>query len=106
MQIIASAAEMTALSRECRRAGKRVGFVPTMGALHQGHLSLVRTARAQSDTLVASIFVNPKQFGPNEDFARYPRRLEDDSAMLAREETDYLFQPSVEEMFLRAVVPG
>lgn len=99
MHTITSAVEMTALSREARRAGKRVGFVPTMGALHQGHLSLVRTARAQADTLVASIFVNPKQFGPNEDFARYPRSLENDSAMLAAEKTDYLFHPSVEEMY-------
>jgi pantoate--beta-alanine ligase len=99
MHTITSVAEMTALSREVRRAGKRVGFVPTMGALHQGHLSLVRTARAQADTVVASIFVNPKQFGPNEDFARYPRSLESDSAMLAAEKTDCLFHPSVEEMY-------
>jgi pantoate--beta-alanine ligase len=99
MHTITSAAEMTALSREARRAGKRIGFVPTMGALHQGHLSLVRTARAQSDVVVASIFVNPKQFGPNEDFARYPRSLESDSAMLDAEKTDYLFHPSVEEMY-------
>jgi pantoate--beta-alanine ligase len=99
MHTITSAAEMTALSREVHRAGRRVGFVPTMGALHQGHLSLVRTARAQSDVAVASIFVNPKQFGPNEDFARYPRSLESDSAMLAAEKTDYLFYPSVEEMY-------
>jgi pantoate--beta-alanine ligase len=99
MHTITSAAEMTALSREARRQGKRVGFVPTMGALHQGHLSLVRTARAQSDVAVASVFVNPKQFGPNEDFAKYPRCLESDSAMLAAEKTDYLFHPSVEEMY-------
>jgi pantoate--beta-alanine ligase len=99
MHTITSAVEMTALSREARRAGKRVGFVPTMGALHQGHLSLVRTARAQSDVAVVSIFVNPKQFGPNEDFARYPRSLENDSAMLAAEKADYLFHPSVEEMY-------
>jgi pantoate--beta-alanine ligase len=99
MQTITSSAEMTALSREARRAGKRVGFVPTMGALHQGHLSLVRTARAQADLVVVSIFVNPKQFGPNEDFARYPRSPESDSAMLAAEKIDYLFHPSVEEMY-------
>jgi len=95
MDTITSATEMTALSREARRAARRVGFVPTMGALHQGHLSLVRTACAQSDVVVASIFVNPKQFGPNEDFARYPRSLESDSAMLAAEKADYLFHPSV-----------
>jgi pantoate--beta-alanine ligase len=99
MLAITSSAEMTALSREARRAGKRLGFVPTMGALHAGHLSLVRTARAQSEVVVASIFVNPKQFGPNEDFAKYPRSLESDSAKLSSEQTDYLFQPSVEEMY-------
>jgi pantoate--beta-alanine ligase len=99
MHTITSAAEMTALSREARRGGKRVGFVPTMGALHQGHLSLVRTARAQSDLVVASIFVNPKQFAPNEDFAKYPRSPEKDSAMLAAENADYLFNPSVDEMY-------
>ncbi len=99
MLTITSATEMTALSREVRRAGKRLGFVPTMGALHPGHISLVRTARAQSDVVVASIFVNPKQFGPNEDFAKYPRSLESDSAKLSCENTDYLFQPSVEEMY-------
>lgn len=99
MHTITSAAEITALSREARRAGKRVGLVPTMGALHQGHLSLVRTARVQSDVVVVSIFVNPRQFGPNEDFARYPRTLEQDSALLAAEKTDYLFYPSLEEMY-------
>ena len=99
MLTITSAAEMTALSREARRAGKRLGFVPTMGALHQGHLSLVRTARAQSDVVVASIFVNPTQFGPNEDFTTYPRSLESDSGQLSCEKTDYLFQPSIEEMY-------
>lgn len=99
MQMITSAAEMTALGRQARREGKRVGLVPTMGALHQGHLSLVRAARAQSDMVVTSIFVNPRQFGPNEDFARYPRSLESDSVLLAAEKTDYLFHPSVEEMY-------
>ncbi|HEY6307490.1 MAG TPA: pantoate--beta-alanine ligase [Candidatus Angelobacter sp.] len=99
MLTITSASEMTALSREGRRAGKRLGLVPTMGALHQGHLSLVRTARAQSDVVAVSIFVNPRQFGPNEDLAKYPRSLESDSALLAAEKTDYLFQPSVEEMY-------
>lgn len=99
MLTVTSAAEMTALSREARRAGKRVGFVPTMGALHQGHLSLVRAARSRSDVVVVSIFVNPTQFGPNEDFSRYPRTLEADSALLRTEYTDYLFQPSVEEMY-------
>jgi pantoate--beta-alanine ligase len=99
MLILTSAAEVTAISKEARRAGKSVGFVPTMGALHQGHLSLVRAARAQVDVVIASVFVNPTQFGPNEDFSKYPRDAEKDSAMLAAEKTDYLFLPSVEEMY-------
>lgn len=99
MLTLTSAAEVTAVSKEAHRAGKRVGFVPTMGALHEGHLSLVRTARAQSDVVIASVFVNPTQFGPNEDFSRYPRQPERDSAMLAAEKTDYLFMPSTEEMY-------
>jgi pantoate--beta-alanine ligase len=99
MLILTSAAEVTAVSKEAHRAGKRVGFVPTMGALHQGHLSLVRTARAQSDVVIVSVFVNPRQFGPAEDFSRYPREPEKDAAMLASEKTDYLFLPSVEEMY-------
>lgn len=99
MLTIHSAAEMTAISREAHRAGKRIGFVPTMGALHQGHISLVRTSHSQADVTVISIFVNPKQFGPGEDFAKYPRDLERDSAMLEAEKVDYLFSPSVEEMY-------
>lgn len=99
MNIIRSAAEMTAFSKSAQRAGKTVGFVPTMGALHEGHISLVRAARAQSDVVVASIFVNPTQFGPNEDFAKYPRSFERDKAMLEAENTDCIFSPSVEEMY-------
>jgi pantoate--beta-alanine ligase len=99
MLILSSAAEVTAVSKEARHAGKRLGFVPTMGALHDGHLSLVRTARAQSDVVIASVFVNPRQFGPNEDFSKYPRNAEKDSAMLAAEKCDHLFLPSLEEMY-------
>jgi len=99
MQTILSATQLTALSKQAHRFGKRVGFVPTMGALHQGHLSLVRAARTQCDVVVVSIFVNPTQFGPNEDFTRYPRTLDADSAMLAAEKTDYLFFPAVEEIY-------
>jgi pantoate--beta-alanine ligase len=99
MLILSSAAEVTAVSKEARRAGKRVGFVPTMGALHQGHLSLVRTARAQADVVIASVFVNPTQFGPTEDFSKYPRDAEKDSSMLAAEKCDYLFLPTVDEMY-------
>ncbi len=99
MLTLTSAAEVTAVSKTARAAGKRIGFVPTMGALHPGHLSLVRAARAQSDIVIASVFVNPKQFGPTEDFSRYPRNTEQDTAMLEAEKTDYLFLPSVEEMY-------
>jgi pantoate--beta-alanine ligase len=99
MLTLTSAAEVLAVSKEAHRAGQRVGFVPTMGALHPGHLSLVRTARTQSDVVIASVFVNPKQFGPTEDFSRYPRDAGKDSAMLAAEKTDFLFMPKVEEMY-------
>jgi len=84
---------------EARRAGKRLGFVPTMGALHEGHLSLIRAARAHCDVVAASVFVNPTQFGPNEDFSKYPRTLERDKELLAAENTDILFVPSTEEMY-------
>jgi pantoate--beta-alanine ligase len=86
-------------SRAFRHAGKRLGFVPTMGALHEGHLSLVRTARVSSNGVAASIFVNPTQFGPNEDLAKYPRSFEQDRELLEREGVEYLFTPSVEEMY-------
>jgi pantoate--beta-alanine ligase len=99
MLSISSAAEMTALSKEARRSGKRIGLVPTMGALHEGHLSLVRSARSQSDVVAVSIFVNPAQFGPKEDFSKYPRTLEKDSALLQAEKVDFAFCPSVEEMY-------
>lgn len=99
MLIISSAAEVTALCKEARRSGKRVGLVPTMGALHEGHLSLIRTARSQSDAVVVSLFVNPRQFGPKEDLSKYPRTLEKDTALLQAEKVDFLFTPSVEEMY-------
>jgi len=90
---------MRAASRDVRRAGKRLGFVPTMGALHEGHLSLVRAARASSGVVAASIFVNPTQFGPNEDLAKYPRSFEHDCELLKREGVDLLFAPAAEEMY-------
>jgi len=76
-----------------------VGFVPTMGALHEGHLSLVRAAKATCDAVAISIFVNPLQFGPNEDLAKYPRQFERDCELLERERVDFVFAPLVEEMY-------
>lgn len=82
-----------------RRAGRSIGFVPTMGALHEGHRSLIRAARGGCDHVVVSIFVNPTQFGPNEDFSRYPRPLEADLAACESEGVDTVFMPPVSEMY-------
>jgi pantoate--beta-alanine ligase len=90
---------MRAACRAARRGGKRLGFAPTMGALHEGHLSLVRAAKASCDIVVASIFVNPTQFGPHEDLEKYPRTFERDLELLEKESVDLLFAPSVEEMY-------
>ncbi len=90
---------MQAVCREIRQQGKTLGFVPTMGALHPGHLSLVRAARARCQVVAVSIFVNPLQFGPNEDLARYPRPFERDRELLQAEHVDLLFAPSAEEMY-------
>lgn len=87
-----------ALDKE-REAGRRVGFVPTMGFLHEGHASLMRRARAECDVVAVSIFVNPLQFGPSEDLARYPRDLDRDLALCEREGVDAVLHPSVEEMY-------
>jgi len=94
MEIVRTVAAMRAAV-----AGRRVGFVPTMGYLHEGHLSLVREARARADVVVVSIFVNPTQFGPNEDLARYPRDLERDVAMLSKEGVDLVFAPEANEIY-------
>ena len=99
MIILNTACDMTAFTKAAHRAGKRVGFVPTMGALHDGHLSLVRAAREQCEVVVVSIFVNPTQFGPNEDFAKYPRTFERDRTMLESQNADVIFSPSTAEMY-------
>lgn len=99
MRVVRTIAEMQAICRTLHREGKAIGLVPTMGALHAGHLSLVRAARTQNDAVVVSIFVNPIQFGPNEDLAKYPRTFEQDCAQLDHEGVDIVFAPSVEEMY-------
>jgi pantoate--beta-alanine ligase len=90
---------MRAACQAVRSRGRRLGFVPTMGALHEGHLSLVRAAKGSCQVVAASIFVNPTQFGPNEDLAKYPRSFERDCDLLAKEGVELLFAPSVEEMY-------
>jgi pantoate--beta-alanine ligase len=90
---------MRTASRAVRRAGMELAMVPTMGALHEGHLSLVRAARAAREVVAVSIFVNPTQFGPNEDLAKYPRSFERDCDMLEREGVEFVFAPAVEEMY-------
>jgi len=91
--------DMRAASRAAKRTGLRLGLVPTMGALHEGHLSLIRAAKASCQVVAASIFVNPTQFGPNEDLAKYPRPLERDRELLENEGVDLLFAPPVDEMY-------
>src|SRR6202023_2011023 len=99
MRICQTIEEMRAACREAKRSGKRLGFVPTLGALHEGHLSLVRAAKISCDVIAASIFVNPTQFGPNEDLAKYPRTFDRDRDLLEKEGVDLLFAPSAEEMY-------
>jgi pantoate--beta-alanine ligase len=99
MQIIEPIADMRAWSEGERRQGRRIVFVPTMGSLHEGHLSLVRDAKTRGERVVVSIFVNPMQFGPSEDFAKYPRDLQHDRALLESLGIDVLFHPTVAEIY-------
>lgn len=102
MHIFHSIADLRSYLRVQRQQGKTVGFVPTMGALHEGHLSLIEASKAQNDLSVCSIFVNPIQFNNPDDLARYPRTLEADCAMLAPAGCDAVFAPSAEEMYGKA----
>ncbi len=93
MKVIKSSNQLQQILQQLRMRGKRIGFVPTMGYLHEGHVSLVRRARRENDVTVVSIFVNPTQFGPKEDFKNYPRDLRRDKRLLSTERVDYLFTP-------------
>ncbi|MFY9662359.1 MAG: pantoate--beta-alanine ligase [Terriglobales bacterium] len=104
MKICASISEARSACRDARANHRRVGLVPTMGALHEGHLSLVRAARAQCDVVAVSIFVNPTQFGPAEDLSKYPRQFERDCRLLEQEGVDILFAPSIEEMYPQGAI--
>ena len=99
MRIIRTVGELRTWSREMRKAGNTIGLVPTLGALHEGHISLVRAAKADCTAVAVSIFVNPTQFGPNEDFLRYPRTFDADCAMLVAEDVDVVFAPVPEEIY-------
>jgi len=99
METIHTLEWMKQVARQARADGRLVGFVPTMGALHEGHLSLIRAAQQQCSPVIASIFVNPAQFGPSEDLEKYPRQMEADGAALEELRVDYLFAPTAKEMY-------
>lgn len=99
MEIIQRVLQMKELSKKARSEGKIIGFIPTMGYLHEGHLALVREARKMADLAIVSIFVNPTQFAPGEDFEKYPRDITRDAELLVNENVDFVFVPKVEEMY-------
>jgi pantoate--beta-alanine ligase len=99
MKTITSMRDMQTLAEQLRRERTTIGFVPTMGFLHEGHLSLIRRARKECAVVVVSIFVNPTQFAPNEDFASYPRDLDRDAKLVAGEGVDLLFLPGAKDMY-------
>ena len=99
MEILRTVEELREWSRANRKLGRSIGLVPTMGALHAGHASLIRAAAASCEQVAVSIFVNPTQFGPNEDFARYPRTFEADCALAQAEGAHVIFAPSVDELY-------
>ncbi|VED30847.1 pantoate--beta-alanine ligase [Staphylococcus warneri] len=98
-KVITTVSEMQSIAKEYKRHGQTIGFVPTMGALHEGHLKMMELSSEFNDITVVSIFVNPLQFGPNEDFDAYPRQINKDVEMMEEIDVDYVFYPSVEEMY-------
>jgi pantoate--beta-alanine ligase len=99
METIHTIEWMKQIAHAARASDRLLGLVPTMGALHEGHFSLIRAAKRECSPVVVSIFVNPTQFGPSEDFSKYPRRMEDDRAALENLAVDYLFAPTAQEMY-------
>ena len=99
MDIVTGAERIQKITRELRKKNKIIGFVPTMGALHEGHLKLVRESKAKNNVTIVSIFVNPAQFSPNEDLAKYPRPFEKDKKLLNKEKIDYLFYPNAKTIY-------
>ena len=99
LKVMTTVAEVQSYSKEMKAAGKRIGLCPTMGALHEGHMTLCRAARASCDVVIASVFVNPVQFGPNEDYEKYPRQFAADCEKLEAEGVDAVFHPAPEEMY-------
>lgn len=98
-RVITTSQEMQQTALQLRASGQRIGLVPTMGALHEGHLSLVRAAKGDCDVAIATIFVNPTQFGPREDFSKYPRTLENDLALLDSASCDLVFAPAPDQIY-------
>ena len=101
METIQAVNEMQAYAAKMREKGEKIALVPTMGCLHEGHLSLISTAKAHADKVIVSIFVNPTQFGPNEDYDRYPRQLEADLDACTEAGVDCIFNPSIEQIYPR-----
>lgn len=103
MKFVTTITELKDILNRVKLEGKTIGFVPTMGFLHDGHRALMKKARKENDIVILSVFVNPLQFGPNEDFEQYPRDIEKDKQVAAEEEVDYLFHPSVAEMYPKSL---
>ena len=98
-QVINTVKEMQAIAQHIKASGQSIGFIPTMGALHEGHLSMMRRSVEENDVTIISVFVNPLQFGPNEDYDAYPRQIDKDVSLVKAIHVDYVFHPSAQEMY-------